>query len=141
VTIGSGISWMGITFMDCPNITRVTCLATAPPYPQSYRINGKTVYIFSQEIFDSATLYVPSESVGSYQRHNYWKQFKTILPIGEAELPGDVNDDGEVNIADINAIIDIILGVTDNTQGHADVNNDGEVNIADINTVIDIILM
>ncbi len=65
VTIGSGISWMGITFMDCPNITRVTCLATTPPYPQSYRINGKTVYIFSQEIFNSASLYVPSESVGS----------------------------------------------------------------------------
>ncbi len=52
-----------------------------------------------------------------------------------------MNDDGEVNIADINAIIDIILGGTDNTQGHADVNNDSEVNIADINTVIDIILM
>lgn len=50
----------------------------------------------------------------------------------------DVNLDGEINIADINMIIDIILtgkpGVT------CDTNGDGEVNIADINTVIDAIL-
>ncbi len=55
-------------------------------------------------------------------------------------LPGDVNGDGEVNIADINALIDIILGGTDNSEGRSDVNRDGEVNIADINAVIDIIL-
>ena len=53
-------------------------------------------------------------------------------------LTGDVNGDGEVNIADINALIDHILtGVTDSA---ADVNADGEVNIADINAVIDLIL-
>ena len=51
-----------------------------------------------------------------------------------------MNNDKEVNIADINALIDIILGGADNTEGRADVNKDGEVNIADINTVIDIIL-
>lgn len=53
---------------------------------------------------------------------------------------GDVNGDGEVNIADINALIDIILsgGLTDNPR--ADVNGDGEVNIADVNALIDIIL-
>ena len=52
---------------------------------------------------------------------------------------GDVNGDGEVNIADINAIIDVIL--TGNTgTANADVNGDGEVNIADINIIIDLIL-
>ena len=51
---------------------------------------------------------------------------------------GDVNGDGEVNIADINAIIDMILG--DNIGNTGDVNGDGEVNIADINAIIDIIL-
>lgn len=55
---------------------------------------------------------------------------------------GDVNGDREVNIADINVIIDIILGgnVDDQTRERADVNGDGEINIADINVVIDIIL-
>jgi formylglycine-generating enzyme required for sulfatase activity len=55
-----------------------------------------------------------------------------------ANLPGDVNNDGEVNIADVNAVIDVILG--SGSAQSADVNNDGEVNIADINAVIDIIL-
>ena len=54
------------------------------------------------------------------------------------DLVGDVNGDGEVNIADVNAIIDVILNDIDN--GAADVNRDGEVNIADVNAVIDIIL-
>ena len=49
-----------------------------------------------------------------------------------------MNDDGEVNIADINALIDLILSGT--STEFADVNKDGEVNIADINAVIDIIL-
>ena len=56
----------------------------------------------------------------------------------EEALKGDVNGDGEVNIADVNAIIDMIL--TGNTQLNGDVNGDTEVNIADVNAVIDIIL-
>ena len=50
----------------------------------------------------------------------------------------DVNCDGEVNIADINVVIDMIL--SGSTVLIGDVNNDGEVNIADINAIIDIIL-
>lgn len=66
----------------------------------------------------------------------------TVNVVEGADLPGDVNHDGEVNIADINSIIDIILGGNANDEmfGRADVNGDGEVNIADINAVIDIIL-
>ena len=52
---------------------------------------------------------------------------------------GDVNGDGEVNIADVNAVIGAILGGNGYNPA-ADVKNDGEVNIADINAVIDIIL-
>ena len=51
---------------------------------------------------------------------------------------GDVNGDGEVNIADVNAVIDFIL--SGQTSKSADVNGDGEVNIADVNALIDIIL-
>ena len=54
-------------------------------------------------------------------------------------LAGDVNGDGEINIADVNALIDIILRGTTNSQ-LADVNGDGEINVADVNVVIDMIL-
>ena len=57
-------------------------------------------------------------------------------------IRGDINGDREVNIADINALIGIILGsdVSDYVRTRADVNNDGEVSIADINVIIYIIL-
>ena len=51
---------------------------------------------------------------------------------------GDVNGDGEIGIADVNAIIELIL-----SGGYlpaADVNGDGEVGIADANAVIGLIL-
>lgn len=53
---------------------------------------------------------------------------------------GDVDGDGEVNISDISAIIDILLRGSDSDISRADVDGNGEVNISDINTVIDIIL-
>ena len=60
------------------------------------------------------------------------------MPPDEHPLAGDVNVDGEVNIADVNAVIDVI--VSGDLLPVADVNGDGEINIADINAVIDIIL-
>ena len=60
---------------------------------------------------------------------------------GSDSIRGDVNGDGEINIADVNALIYIILGnISDNDfASRADVNGDSEVNIADVNTLIDII--
>lgn len=50
----------------------------------------------------------------------------------------DVNGDGEVNIADVNAVIDAILSNPDMLS--ADVNQDGEINVGDINIIIDMML-
>ena len=55
-----------------------------------------------------------------------------------APARADVNRDGEVNIADVNAVIDAILNDVQNDR--CDVNGDGEVNIADVNAIIDVIL-
>ncbi len=64
---------------------------------------------------------------------------------GEPESPflnGDVNGDGEVSIADVNVVIDILLGFVSSEpyEGRADVNNDKEISIADVNVLIDILL-
>lgn len=73
--------------------------------------------------------------------NTYVEGFLTVYR-GELELypipynAFDVNRDVEVNISDISAVIDTILG--NGTIG--DVNKDGEVNISDINAVIDYIL-
>ena len=54
-------------------------------------------------------------------------------------LNGDVNCDSEVNIADVNAVIDIIFD-NGTYSAAADVNHDGETNIADVNAVLGLIL-
>ncbi len=55
---------------------------------------------------------------------------------------GDVNGDGEVDVTDINATINVIMGKTTSEyyNGRADVNGDGEIDIVDINTIINLIL-
>jgi len=55
---------------------------------------------------------------------------------------GDVNGDGLVTLADINMVIEILLGssVDYDTRQRADVNSDSEVSVADINAIIAIIM-
>ena len=52
---------------------------------------------------------------------------------------GDVNGDGEVTIADVTALVNIILGKNDK-KAIADVNGDNDVTIADVTALVNIIL-
>ena len=53
-------------------------------------------------------------------------------------LRGDVNGDGEVDVLDITALIDVIMN--DGVNPRADVNEDGEIDVRDITALIDIIM-
>ena len=54
---------------------------------------------------------------------------------------GDVNNDNAVNIADVTALIDYLLGSASNiNEQAADVNQDQEINIADVTALIDKLL-
>ena len=55
--------------------------------------------------------------------------------------PGDVNDDGNVSIADVTALIDYLLGLNlDINLAAADVNENGEISIGDVTALIDKLL-
>ena len=60
----------------------------------------------------------------------------------EMTLKGDVNRDGEVTIADVTALVNILLGK--DTAGYnleaADVNSDGERTVADVTALVNILL-
>ncbi len=66
------------------------------------------------------------------------------------EIPGDVNGDGEITVADANSVIDVVImggnashpRIPIDSDGNyiGDVNGDGEVTIADVNAIIDMIL-
>ena len=59
-----------------------------------------------------------------------------------ATLLGDVNNDGEVTIADVTALVNILLGK--DASGYdldaADANEDGDVTIADVVALVKMIL-
>jgi hypothetical protein len=50
----------------------------------------------------------------------------------QAYAPGDVNGDGEVNVADLVAVSNYMAGDEKVSKEKADVNSDGEVNVADL---------
>ena len=58
---------------------------------------------------------------------------------------GDVNTDGSVTIADVTALVNILLG-KDDAEPHeydhvaADVNGDGTITIADVTSLVNIII-
>jgi hypothetical protein len=67
--------------------------------------------------------------------------FIWVYPSGKifAQQPGDANADGEINILDVTATLNDILGIAQ-APGNADCNNDGNVNILDVTCVLNVIL-
>ena len=87
-----------------------------------------------------AIVYYYSE--GQEVRLGSTSTYTIYIPDTPAHKRGDVNGDGEVNIADANAVINIIQGKSASIEvrQRADVNGDNEINIADINAIIKILL-
>ena len=54
-------------------------------------------------------------------------------------VPGDLNGDGVVDISDVNAVINMMLGKGEQTPA-GDVTGDGQVDISDVNAVINLML-
>ena len=96
--------------------------------------NGYTLFPYKDIYADSMNVYFYLSHVIENGR---------IIYKGIHYIPGDVNHDGEVNIADANSVIDVV--VMGGNAGHTrapevDMNGDGEVNIADVNAIIDLII-
>ena len=60
--------------------------------------------------------------------------------IDEGGLIGDVNCDDKVNVSDVTALVNMILGVIPKDEARADINGDGKVNVSDVTALINIIL-
>lgn len=70
---------------------------------------------------------------------NYENCYKLIEVLAETpSVPCDVTGDGNVDIADVNEVINVMLGKSTNPK--ADINGDGSVDIADVNAVINAML-
>lgn len=61
---------------------------------------------------------------------------KLVTPV----QPGDINGDGLINVADVTALIQIVLNSTPIDLAIADLTADGNVNVADVTILIQIVL-
>lgn len=93
--------------------------------------------VFANVDKDVCILYVPKGSSDKYRAADGWKEFQNIVEM-ESDMLGDVNNDGNLNNEDINAISDYITdGKTENfIFKNADVYGDKRVNVADIVRII-----
>ena len=133
VTVGNRVDSIGPSaFVGCLSLRNLKMLPVDPPVV----INEES---FPAECYSTTTLIVPSISYEDYYCTYVWTLFDNIISLDDVAVNGDVNGDGEVNIADVNAVIDAILSGMGEAESF-DVNGDGEVNIADVNAVADIIL-
>lgn len=64
----------------------------------------------------------------------------TFYPEKQAQLHGDVNADGEVNVADVTALVAHILGTQCYDETNCDINGDGSINVADVTALVALIL-
>ena len=82
---------------------------------------------------------VPKGTKAKYQTTEGWDAFQNI----RENIAGDANLDGVVNKADVNALVDYIMGedVEDMNEYMADVNRDGIVNVADVTALTTLVNM
>ena len=120
-----------------------------------FKYNGKNLAI--QTMFTENSGWVSTNFYGTTQSViTGWYQYNTSATAGsvtqflpkatfsyhKADTPatvGDVNGDGDINVIDITALIDVIMN-DDTSNPRADVNGDGEINVIDITALIDIIM-
>ena len=120
-------------FKNCWNLTDVYCYIA----DLSKVSSGKDQFYKRNGSYSGRTLHVLHGTADAYRADENWYPY--FGKIVEDLFRGDVNCDHEVNIADVNAAISMIL-VENGSTSVADVNGDGEINIADINALIDTIL-
>jgi hypothetical protein len=90
----------------------------------------------------SCTLYVPYGAKETYAATWCWSEFTNIVEMAPENQPGDINKDGEVNVGDFAALVNIIFNsesIDDTTKSVSDINADGEVNVGDFAALVNLI--
>ena len=96
------------------------------------------IYTFYEVPKQACRLHAIRGTKELFQNAEQWRDFLNI--VDDLEEPGDVNGDGKVNVSDVTALINMILGITPIDQTRADVNGDTKVNVSDVTALINIIL-
>lgn len=133
LTLGEHLDSVGPNaFNGCRSLNSITVKAEDPPLLVD-------VNCFPDAVYHQATLFVPKIAQMDYYLCDVWTLFENQTVISDEHLPGDVNGDGEVTVADMNVLVEGILNEGSRNES-MDVNGDGEVSVADINVLVNLIL-
>ena len=126
LTIPNSVTSIGSSaFNGCVDLVRIVSRSKIPPTCESGTFSSKAY----------CTVWVPKGCRDAYLKANEWKDFKEIK-----EIDGDINLDGKVNKADIDALVTYIMHGTPAIYGTiADLNNDENVNAADVVTLVNLL--
>ena len=134
VELGSGLRTIaGLAFDGCPAITDIICHSGQPAEIEDWSP-------FSSSIYSTATVHVPSGSLPNYSSAPVWMRFDHFVDDAVEVVKGDVNGDGRVDINDVNAVVNLILGRSTLFRDRADITGDGKVGVADLNAIINVML-
>ena len=104
VTIGENVKTIPFyAFYNCDGLTSVTSLI---PADKLFAIYSD---VFSSVDKTTCTLYVPYGAKETYAATNGWKAFANIVEMEPVSLHGDINGDGEVNVGDFAALVNLIF--------------------------------
>ena len=110
---------------------------------EMYGVQFNVLMFFPDEITEPGnyTLTIPANSIIIYTLGEdiHELTFNYTIAGGSSFIIGDVNGDNNVSIADVSALIDILLSGSVAPDA-ADVNEDSNVNIADVSALIDKLL-
>ncbi len=129
------------------NITYMTKSGTSSFNANHYTARTNSMYVLG--ITASGKLGFVKATGTAMPANKAWLEYtgsaELVLPIeAETTLAGDVNKDGSQTIADVTALVNIILGKATESDNYdmkaADVNNDGSRSIADVTALVNIIL-
>ena len=94
-------------------------------------IDGKTYYVRGRYAYYT----IATGNVVQYTDYSPVRQF-----LYQELPPGDVTGDGSVNVTDVTALVNMILGVIPMDEPAADVDGNGAVNVSDVTALINHIL-
>ena len=114
------------------------------PRNDTFKVSGNTQASTTVNLpFDKPVMFRINMTAGNAKVSCYLDDIKLYYQgtWGPEFVTGDVNGDGEINIADVNSMIDLILNdeIGDLSIEVVDVNSDGEINISDVNVLIGLI--
>ncbi|MBR4480395.1 MAG: leucine-rich repeat protein [Prevotella sp.] len=118
-------------FFGCSGLTNVVSKIENP-----FEI-GSAFYFYPNDIYATATLFVPVGKKSAYEAKGGWNSFINIKEI----IDGDVDLDEKMNRNDQNALVAYIMGekLERFYEGLADLNGDDDVNAADVVTLVNIL--